>query len=167
VWKKLRYPNGKISEDAYVIHDIVRQCRCIVGIDYIGYDYVKRDGSIMSESWKRANFDLYDAWIGRIKYFISINRDDFVREQLSQYIDGLCYQYMPCRTKQEKNIYKEKVQEYSAYAKEFYQEDSVPRKDRVKKLGCKCVPWLFCRCAYIYQDIWKKTWNWRHWEKWR
>jgi glycosyltransferase involved in cell wall biosynthesis len=153
LWDKLRYPEGKLNEDEFVVHDIVRQCGKITGIDYVGYDYVQRTGSIMSQLKKKANFDKYEAMEKRINYFVSIERKDLARNQLSFFLDALCYEYLRCRTKQEKNIYKEKMGEYCVYSKEFYRELSISKKDVTKKLGCKYAPWLFSRIACVYRNI--------------
>jgi hypothetical protein len=166
LWDKLRYPEGKMNEDEFVVHNFVRQCDKIAGVDYVGYNYVQRSGSIIHQLRKKANFDKCEALEMRINYFVSTERYDFARKQLSLIFDVLCFQYMQCRTMQEKNIFREKLQKYSTYLKEFYQERSVPKKEMMKALGCKCTPWLFCRIVYVYRGTLERTWNWRHWGKW-
>jgi glycosyltransferase involved in cell wall biosynthesis len=166
LWDKLRFPEGKLNEDEFVVHNIVRQCGKIAGSDYVGYDYVQRTGSIVHQLNKKANFDKFEALEMRINYFASTARYDFARKQLSLFFDVFCFQYMQCRTMQEKEIFREKLQKYSAYLNEFYRECPAPTKERMNALGGRCAPWLFCRMMYVYRCIGEKLWNLRHWEKW-
>ena len=42
LWENLRYPEGKINEDEFVLHRLVDQCVKIGGVSYVGYYYVQR-----------------------------------------------------------------------------------------------------------------------------
>lgn len=52
LFQNIRYPVGKISEDAYVIMDILDQVNLAVFTPYSAYYYVHRDGSINTGIYK-------------------------------------------------------------------------------------------------------------------
>lgn len=90
LFKNVRYPVGKISEDAYVIMDILDQVRVAVFTPYSAYCYVHREGSINTGVYKvsdnarveghyknyqyiKKNFPrmellAYDRWLGAIAF---------------------------------------------------------------------------------------------------
>lgn len=90
LFQEVRYPVGKISEDAYIIMDILDQVGLAVFTPYSAYYYVHRDGSINTSTYKvsdntrveghyknyqyiKENFPrlkllAYDRWLGAIAY---------------------------------------------------------------------------------------------------
>lgn len=57
IWKDLRFPEGHINEDLYVLGDIVKQCRHIVNTNHSVVGYRVREGSIMHTEGFRKSID--------------------------------------------------------------------------------------------------------------
>lgn len=160
LWTNLRYPIGKINEDEFVLHGLIQQCKKIGCTSYIGYSYVQRGGSIMSQ--KIANFDVFEAWQMRIEYFHSINRDDFVKKQLALFGERLSTLYFLCKASEEKRMYHRTAKRYDYLSHQFYRGLSIPGKEQIKILGCRRVPGLLNLVSYAYLFLWIKIWNWRN-----
>lgn len=75
----------------------------------MGYNYVIREDSIMSQKGKKANFDVFDGWMERIVYLKSSNQYEKVQKQLSVYCVELINRYHSCRTRQEKERFREYI----------------------------------------------------------
>lgn len=153
IWEKLRYPEGKINEDEYVLHEILRVCNKVSCISYVGYNYIIREDSIMASKMKRANFDVLDAWFLRIFYFEKNCNYDEIKRQLSECCVELLVRYHTCRTKEEKERFQKYVQEYKVLYDNEKNRDGMPLKERIKTIGCEYFPgimnliarWLYWR----------------------
>ena len=120
---------GKLNEDEYVLHQILQKCRKITGISYVGYNYVIREDSIMSQKGKKANFDVFDGWMERIVY-------------LSVYCVELINRYHSCRTRQEKERFREYYHKYKVLYEEAKSRSRMPLKEILKTFGCERMPGL-------------------------
>ncbi|MEO2652605.1 glycosyltransferase family 2 protein, partial [Enterococcus mundtii] len=58
----VRYPIGKIVEDAFIIMDLLLQCDRIVTNTEQKYYYYRRNDSITGLSFSTKNFDVIEAW---------------------------------------------------------------------------------------------------------
>lgn len=58
----IRYPVGKIVEDAFVIMDLLLQCNKIVTTTEQKYYYYRRADSITGLAFSKKNFDVIEAW---------------------------------------------------------------------------------------------------------
>lgn len=67
LFKNVKYPVGKLHEDAFVIHHLVSHCNRIVCVKNALYFYVQRQGSIMSQISVR-NMDLGEALVDQYKF---------------------------------------------------------------------------------------------------
>ena len=65
----VRYEIGKIHEDEFILHQIVRQCNSIAISDGCNYDYVQRDNSIMHSETAAGALDAVEAFLRRADYF--------------------------------------------------------------------------------------------------
>ena len=142
IWEKNRYPVGKLNEDEYVLHQILQKCRKITGISYVGYNYVIREDSIMSQKGKKANFDVFDGWMERIVYLKSSNQYEKVQKQLSVYCVELINRYHSCRTRQEKERFREYYHKYKVLYEEAKSRSRMQLKEILKTFGCERMPGL-------------------------
>lgn len=161
IWEELRYPIGKLNEDEYVLHEIVRCCNRIAYTSYIGYNYVQRTGSIMSQKKKKPNFDVFSAWMGRIDYFNSIRREDLSRKQLVPYVEGLVYVYHLCRTKAEKKEFRLYYNWYQELYGKYDDGTFVSFKERIMKTGMEKAPMLMNSAMRMYRFLWIKMQKWK------
>lgn len=156
IWKKLRYPAGKLNEDEFVLHEIIRQCSRIAYVPYVGYNYVQRTGSIMSNKKKEPNFDVFSAWSTRIHYFNSIGREDLSRKQLVPYVEALIYMYHLCRTLEEKENFKLFYRTYQSFYRKLDHGTFVSAKEKIMKTGMERAPILINIAMRLYRFLWIK-----------
>lgn len=161
IWEKLRYPNGKINEDEFVLHEIVSQCDKIVYSSYVGYNYVQRNGSIMSQKKQKPNFDLFDAWIERIAYFDSIERKELCRKNLVLYVEALVYIYNLCRTKEEKEKFQQYYDTYQTLYRKHRDGTFVSLKEKILKTGIEIAPGMINTAMRGYRFMWKEVHKWK------
>lgn len=62
LFKEVRYPIGKIAEDAYIILDILNQCNSVVGTTAQKYYYIHRSNSITTKHYDDKYLDVIDAY---------------------------------------------------------------------------------------------------------
>ena len=62
LFNKVRYPKGKIVEDAFIIIELLLQCQKIVTNTEQKYYYYRRADSITGLSFSEKNFDVIEAW---------------------------------------------------------------------------------------------------------
>lgn len=62
LFQSVRYPEGKTSEDAFVIVDILMQCDQIVADSTQKYYYYHRENSITTRKFTREQFDVVEAY---------------------------------------------------------------------------------------------------------
>lgn len=66
---EIRYPDGKIHEDEFIIHRIIDRCSCVAVTEEPLYKYVQRGGSIMSDKPGDKHVDAVYAFLDRAEYF--------------------------------------------------------------------------------------------------
>lgn len=71
LWKNIRFPVGRICEDAFVEHLISGQCDKISCIDKGMYFYFIRNESIMTANYSVKRLDAAEAFLGRLDYMLS------------------------------------------------------------------------------------------------
>lgn len=84
IFDDIRFPKGKLNEDAFVTYRIYEKCQKISCVSKLMYKYVQRNGSIMNSVATIRNLDAVEAFVERTyflleKNFISIASDSAVR----------------------------------------------------------------------------------------
>lgn len=87
IFDKVSFPEGKIHEDEFVIHEILDCCKKIVTTKKIYYYYVQRANSIMSEEVTLKRFDGMEALYQRFLYYKQ-------HEELNDCLLPICNQCM-------------------------------------------------------------------------
>lgn len=62
LFETVRFPVGKIVEDAFVIMELLLQVERVVVSDWPGYFYFHRDDSIIGSAFSKKSFDVIEAW---------------------------------------------------------------------------------------------------------
>ena len=86
LFDELRYPKGKVNEDAFLIYPLVDKCQWISCVHNPMYFYVQRDDSIMAQSFNEKSLDYGEALIEQYKYAKKINHvelRDFAASRLA------------------------------------------------------------------------------------
>ena len=65
----LPFPVGKFHEDVFWSYQAVRRARRVSVIDYVGYFYFQRQGSIMGEGYSLKRLDAIEAKIEQVEYY--------------------------------------------------------------------------------------------------
>ena len=68
LFSDIRFPVGKIREDEFVAHRLLGKCERIVCIPCKEYDYLQRDGSIMSSRGEQSLINCAEAFLDRAEY---------------------------------------------------------------------------------------------------
>lgn len=86
LWDGIRFPYGKIHEDEFVSHQIIRRCQKILIVDSNLYFYRKRENSIMStiDNSNQSALDKMEAFYLRRKFYQQNNMDEQVYEMNGQ-----------------------------------------------------------------------------------
>ncbi len=69
LFDNLRFPEGRIYEDEYIMHEILGKCRKAVFINKCLYVWFIRKGSITNSKFSRKQFDIFDVKEKKIAYF--------------------------------------------------------------------------------------------------
>lgn len=90
LFKKIRYPLGKFSEDLFTTYKIIDQSTRVVYCDFTGYFYYYRmEGSIVVSNYLVKHLDVIDA-CEQIKQYFNINNKSYLFKPFSsQYISSL------------------------------------------------------------------------------
>ena len=69
IFENLRYPNGKVREDEFMIHHIINRCNRIACVNKNMYYYRQHTGSIMGNAYSINQLDIIEAYIERERSF--------------------------------------------------------------------------------------------------
>lgn len=69
IFENLRYPNGKVREDEFMIHHIINRCNRIASVNKKMYYYRQHTGSIMGNAYSINQLDIIEAYIERERSF--------------------------------------------------------------------------------------------------
>lgn len=76
----VRYPEGLINEDQYVLPDLIPKCKKIVCTNKVIYRYRYNDSSIMRRKFNWARVDTIEAYIRILQYISGKGLEDAERE---------------------------------------------------------------------------------------
>lgn len=69
VFDSIRFPEGKLHEDNFIIHEIIYSCKIIVTIPKSLYFYMQRKNSIMNSGYKIERFDEIESLYYRYQFY--------------------------------------------------------------------------------------------------
>lgn len=134
LWQDIHFPDGKLHEDEFVTHSLVKNCKRIAVTKKPLYYYVQREGSIMNTQFMTQNFDAAEGILARCRYFYEQNEFDNASKSLTMamynMIRGLDLLKEP--TKNDKKRLKELKKEFRLlYRKLFFKNT-----DFISKFKC-------------------------------
>lgn len=86
LFRTIRFPYGKLSEDVFTLYDIVNQANVIVYSPQIGYYYFTRSGSIINSKFNKRQLDVMEA-LHILSSKISLEDYGLVRAYASQMVE--------------------------------------------------------------------------------
>ena len=89
IFQNIQFPKGKIHEDEYVFHQILRECNRISCMRNQFYKYVQRENSITAKKIGVKNLYYLDALMERMEYLILTKKYEHVDYAFSQGIARL------------------------------------------------------------------------------
>ena len=116
----LRFPEGKIYEDAFVIHKLIDRANIIVYSDNVLYYYRMREDSITHSEFSLKNLDYLGVLIDRMNFMRAKKYDYFYAREFYRYVNELRLDYMRLKKyyPNEKDKIKEMIINYNkAYTK--------------------------------------------------
>ena len=90
VFRKLRYPLGRIHEDEYVIHKQIYEANRIVTTNRKLYSYRKHPDSIIASADTKRKYDALIAFFSRVDYFLIRGK---LRYAINSYIQTKVFYY--------------------------------------------------------------------------
>lgn len=84
IFDNLRFDEGKIHEDEFIIHKILHKCNTFSYVNLPLYNYLQRPNSITSKNFSVKSLNVIEALENRI---------DFTRQYRHQYLKDAIYQY--------------------------------------------------------------------------
>lgn len=91
LFNNLRYAEGKIHEDEYIIHRIFARCNRVAIIDKPLYYYLKRGDSIIGIGFNIKRIDALEAFEDRFKLCKEINQHKLARKALYVLLTTVAY----------------------------------------------------------------------------
>ncbi len=86
LWKDLRFPKGKLHEDAYITHIPIFSAKKIATVHEKLYFYYYNETGIMNSSWSPKRMDELDAWKKRLKYLKQNNYKNAYKKDLQSFL---------------------------------------------------------------------------------
>lgn len=90
LFKNIRFPVGRLHEDEAVTYRLLYEAKKIMYIKKSYYFYVERKGSIMASAFNKKRFDLFDAYIERLKFYKENNEKELYKKVVFLYMHMLC-----------------------------------------------------------------------------
>ena len=103
LWQKMRFPVGKLHEDAFVTHIILFEAEIVSLCHFPMYYYYQSEGSITRAKWSARRLDEVQAHEERMNFLQERGLQTCSMRQLEAYIEVLCVQLEQirnCRTEE-------------------------------------------------------------------
>lgn len=144
LFRNLRYPVGRLYEDAFVYHKILAQIHSMVLVGKNTYYYLIRNGSIMNSQYNIRFTDIVDAVYDRAVWLDSIGQKRLADEtRLFVYSQvAVAYAHLDQQNSSHQKRLREIKNIYDECYKKLIKSDSVEKKQKVRLIVLKCVPAL-------------------------
>ena len=113
-FQTVRYPVGRLNEDAFTTHKVLFQHDCVSIVDQKLYAYYQNENSIMNRPWTPQRMDAFDAYEEQISFFLERNMTDIAGKRFRVYVRNCLMQLDMIGTSSElrddeKNLYQKKI----------------------------------------------------------
>lgn len=113
IFNNLRYEEGKIYEDEFIIHKILYESKITTFIDLKLYYYVQRENSITQSKFSVKNLMAIEAMEDRIQFFKKMKKIDLMQKSEVLYIGVFFRSYN--KVKENLSEYKKEFKKYKKY----------------------------------------------------
>lgn len=147
LFRNLRYVEGKIHEDEFIVHRIMDKAQIVVYSDLPLYNYLQRDNSIMGSKFNLKRLDMLEALEDRIEFFQEKGYTELYYNAIGSYLNVLITYYYLARQDLEDNLYK-------TFRKSFMNLYKSIKKDKLtRKTQIKCI--VFAISPLLYRILYK------------
>lgn len=94
LFDEIRYPKGKINEDAFIIHKLINKTNRIVYTSNKMYYYIKRKDSIMGRKFNIKRLDELEAFEKRMEFFKQNKMQELYEKTMYRYCASNRYCYI-------------------------------------------------------------------------
>lgn len=110
IFENLRYPKGIVFEDVAIILNILFQCKKVVILKDMLYNYLDRQGSIMKSNWNHQKLVSKLFMFGqRLDFLINNNLTKYLGLELVIRVNDVCWTYRELCDKKEKKWFKTEI----------------------------------------------------------
>ena len=151
LFNNIRYPQGKIHEDSYIIHHLVYEAKKIKWINEPLYIYRERGGSIMQDKYSPKRMDDFYALIDRVEFIQDKIDNCSLKNKIVAECLGVGRRHW-CKIKRDTlwEEEKEKLKEIRKYYDKYVNNDTFTYQKKI-------VWFIFLNVPGIYYQIWYLT----------
>ena len=161
LFDEIRYPEGKIHEDEFVIHELLFKANKVIYTNETFYAYVQRTGSIMRQSYNLAHLDAIEAFLNRIYFFEEKGLEELKTLTEQRTLQAMIDAYMDVKIycKNRKDILQTLKTQCMLLYKEANKRRDFDVKMKIKMKAFYFIPSLFRFIRKIKQKIRKISFN--------
>ena len=148
IFEELRFCNGKLHEDEFIVHEVFSRIKKMVCIEEPFYKYVQRNDSITNVSYSIRRLDAVEALFLRTRFFVNINSEYNAKHTFGM-ATGTFLKLMGMIELKDDRYY-ERVGELRDMCKGIFKV--IPKKYFRIKLWAHCI--LICYCPCMLNITW-------------
>jgi len=122
LFEDIRFPVGRLHEDAFILHRIFAKARNVSIISDKLHFYLQRSSSIMGQSYSVRRLDLLDAYADRMDFYFDNKNLELLKCTCLDYMRRYAEAYILLpKSKENLHHFKEKKKNFSGYRKIMFQ----------------------------------------------
>lgn len=129
IFDVIRYPKGKIHEDAFIIHYLINNAKKIVYTSDKLYYYIRRKDSITGKKFNIKRLDELEALEDRVEFFKKFGMNELYDKTIYRYCASNRYSYIKIK---DKNIKKQLNEKFNTMVKIIENSKYLTKKEKVK-----------------------------------
>ncbi|RSX51146.1 glycosyltransferase family 2 protein [Bifidobacterium callimiconis] len=143
IWDTLRFPDGKIHEDEFVLHHVYFACESVAVLHRKPYHYIDARPSIMHADYSLKRLDRLDAKIDRLAFFTKhdVDRDLIEREFIDLNKHIIWSRALPWNAPENKPRFRELFASYRSIPLSILSK--LPLKSGINYIGTRLCPFTY------------------------
>lgn len=122
LFRNIRFPEGKLFEDSFIIHEVIFACSRIAVLENSLYYYFNNPNGIVNSNWSLQKLDAYRAMETQIKFFSEQGFKQICQIQIRRYMSGVHDRIKEFSTNKEfypllKEVKRMRYRNFRSYAK--------------------------------------------------
>ncbi len=104
LFQQIRFPRGKLYEDAFIMYRLYFQCERIALVDWIGYAYFSNPDSSIRKPWTMRKLHELEAVQEQIDYFAQQGDEEMRKFMIRRYMRCLLWQLAEIKKQEDEEI---------------------------------------------------------------